>query len=147
MLLQLLELRSSSTPRMKKRTQILKLTATERHTRYVADFKRFLTRLYYEQTGGAPNAEALNAALLAIEARAIFDGAERAVHVRVGGADGKSTSTLVTIPGARWKSIHLAGGSSSARRCVFGALPVAATARARRRRFDIGSPPAAQRVR
>jgi hypothetical protein len=67
-------------------------------------FKRILTRLYFEETGGAPNSEALNAALLAIEARAMFDGPERAVHVRVGGADGKY---YLDLGDDTWRAIEI----------------------------------------
>ncbi len=77
------------------------------------DFKRFLTRRYYEQTRGAPNAEALNAALSAIEARAVFDGPDRAVHVRVGAADGKlyldlgdDTWHAVEIDNVGWRLVE-----------------------------------------
>ena len=52
-------------------------------------FRRWLTRRYYEERHGAPNAEALQAAINLIEAKAQFDGPERVVHVRVGGLDGR----------------------------------------------------------
>ena len=53
-------------------------------------FKHWLAYLYFEQTGGAPNSEALQSALGVIEARARFNAPERIVHVRVGGLDGTS---------------------------------------------------------
>ena len=49
-------------------------------------FKNWLAYLYFEQTGGAPNSEALQSALGVIEARARFNAPERIVYVRVGGA-------------------------------------------------------------
>jgi hypothetical protein len=47
-----------------------------------------LTRRYYEETGGAPNSEAMQSARGVIQARARFDAPERVVYVRVGGLDG-----------------------------------------------------------
>ena len=52
-------------------------------------FRRWLARRFYEETGGAPNSEALQSALNVIEAKAHFDGPEREVHLRIGGLDGK----------------------------------------------------------
>jgi hypothetical protein len=48
-------------------------------------FRRWLAGRYYQATRGAPNAQAIQSALLSIEAKAHFDGAERAVHLRVAG--------------------------------------------------------------
>jgi hypothetical protein len=53
------------------------------------DFRRWLARLFFKATGGAPSSEALQSALNVIEAKAHFDAPERQVHVRVGGLDGK----------------------------------------------------------
>jgi hypothetical protein len=52
-------------------------------------FRRWLTRRFFEQTAGAPSSEALQSALNVIEAKAHFDAPERAVHIRVGGLDGR----------------------------------------------------------
>ena len=52
-------------------------------------FRRWLARRYFEQTDGAPNSEALQAALNVIEARAHFDAPERVVHIRVGGLNNR----------------------------------------------------------
>ena len=46
-------------------------------------FREWLTRRYYEGTGGAPNTEALKAACSVIQSRARYDAPERVVHVRV----------------------------------------------------------------
>jgi hypothetical protein len=46
-------------------------------------FRGWLRRAYYLETGGAPNGEAMATAMGVIEARARFDGANRAVHLRV----------------------------------------------------------------
>ncbi len=54
-------------------------------------FKRWLKHAYYCDTGGkAPSAESLNAALGVIEAKAIYEGDERNVHIRVAEHDGKA---------------------------------------------------------
>jgi hypothetical protein len=52
-------------------------------------FRRWLTRCFFETTGGAPSSEALQSALGVIEAKAHFDAPERAVHLRVGGLGGR----------------------------------------------------------
>jgi hypothetical protein len=52
-------------------------------------FRRWLTRRFYEETGGAPSSEALQSALNVVEAKAHFGAPERVVHVRVGGLDGR----------------------------------------------------------
>jgi hypothetical protein len=52
-------------------------------------FRRWLTRRFFEKTAGAPGSEALQSALNVIEAKAHFDAPQRAVHIRVGGMDGR----------------------------------------------------------
>src|SRR5262249_27847187 len=52
-------------------------------------FRRWLARRFFEATQGAPSSEALQSALNVIEARAYFDAPEGAVHIRVGGLDGR----------------------------------------------------------
>jgi hypothetical protein len=52
-------------------------------------FRRWLVRRFFEETGGAPNSEALQSALNVIEAKAHYEAPERVVHVRVGGLDGR----------------------------------------------------------
>jgi hypothetical protein len=46
-------------------------------------FQWWLRRRYYQETGSAPSAGAIRSALDLLEARAQFDGPERAVYVRV----------------------------------------------------------------
>ncbi len=46
-------------------------------------FKRYLAKCFYDETGSALNSEALNAAVNTLEAKALFEGAERLIHVRV----------------------------------------------------------------
>lgn len=75
-------------------------------------FRRWLIRQYYEQTGSAPNSEAIQAAISVIEAKADFDGPERRVFTRVGGLDGRLYLDLgdeawraVEIDAAGWRVI------------------------------------------
>lgn len=51
-------------------------------------FRLWLTRLYYEERGRPPNAQALGDALSTVEAKALFAGAEHPVHLRVAHQDG-----------------------------------------------------------
>src|ERR1700719_339038 len=46
-------------------------------------FRGWLRRRYYQATGGAAGAAEIRSALDLLEARAQFDGPERAVHVRI----------------------------------------------------------------
>lgn len=75
-------------------------------------FRRWLTRRYFEETGGAPSSEALQSALNVIEAKAHFDGPERPVFIRVGAFDGRLYLDLgddawraVEIDAAGWRVI------------------------------------------
>lgn len=52
-------------------------------------FRRWLTRRFLEETEGAPNTEALQSALNAIEAKAHFDAPQMEVNLRVAGFDGR----------------------------------------------------------
>jgi hypothetical protein len=52
-------------------------------------FRRWLGRSYYEQTQSAPNAEAMQAALGIIEARAHYDAPERSVSTRIAGLESR----------------------------------------------------------
>ena len=67
-------------------------------------FKRWLTRLYFVETGGAPNSEAIQAALGVLEARAHYDGDTRNVFLRVGGYEGKIYLDLVD---ADWRVVEI----------------------------------------
>jgi hypothetical protein len=67
-------------------------------------FRRWLTRRFFEGTGGAPNSEALQSALNVIEAKAHFEGPEREVHVRIGGLDGK---LYLDLADEAWRAIEI----------------------------------------
>ena len=51
-------------------------------------FKQWLVKSYYEQTGKSPNNEAIRQALNVIEAKAVFDGPEIRLNLRVAEHDG-----------------------------------------------------------
>lgn len=67
-------------------------------------FKRWLARQYFEQTGGAPSSEALQAALNVIESRAFFDAPELPVFVRVGGLDDK---LYLDLGDEAWRAVEI----------------------------------------
>lgn len=67
-------------------------------------FRRWLTRRYYEETGGVPSSEALQSALNLIEAKAQFDAPERVVHVRVAGLDGR---LYLDLGDETWRAVEI----------------------------------------
>jgi hypothetical protein len=67
-------------------------------------FRRWLTRRYFEETGGAPGSEALQSALSVIEAKAHFNAPERVVYVRIGGLDSK---LYVDLGGEAWRVVEI----------------------------------------
>ena len=67
-------------------------------------FRRWLARRFFEETGGAPSSEALQSALNVIEAKAHFDAPERAVHIRVGGLDGR---LYLDLGDATWRAVEI----------------------------------------
>jgi hypothetical protein len=56
-------------------------------------FRSFLRRCHYQATGEAASAAEIRSALDLLEARALFDGPERTVHIRTAGTTDTSTST------------------------------------------------------
>ena len=70
-------------------------------------YKRWLSRCFFNETGGAPSSEGLQAALNVIEARAHFDGPLRAVYVRVGGREG---AIYIDLCDETWRAIEITGG-------------------------------------
>ena len=87
-------------------------------------FRRWLTRRYFEERGGAPNSEALKSALDVIEANADFNGPEQLVHIRVGGIDnrlyldlGDKTWRAVEIDANGWR-VKITGKREPCARCA-----------------------------
>jgi hypothetical protein len=68
-------------------------------------FKRWLVRQYYEKKKGAPNSEAMQAALAVIEAKAHFDGPERRVHLRTGGLE--NGTIYVDLCDDTWRAVEI----------------------------------------
>lgn len=75
-------------------------------------FRQWLSRGFYDKTGGAPGSEALQGALNVIEAKALFEGPERKTHVRVAGHGGRcyldlgdTTWQAVEIDATGWRVI------------------------------------------
>ena len=67
-------------------------------------FKRWLGRKYYEATHSAPNAEAMQAALGIIEARAHYDAPERSVSTRIAGLEGR---IYIDLCNDGWQAIEV----------------------------------------
>ncbi len=67
-------------------------------------FRRWLSRAFFLQEGGAPNGEAMAAALGVIEAKAFYDGPERQVFIRVGEHDGK---LYLDLADDTWRAIEI----------------------------------------
>ena len=67
-------------------------------------FKRWLAREFFNETASAPNSDAIQSALNVIEARAHFDGKQRAVCVRVGASDGRLYLDLADM---RWRAVEI----------------------------------------
>jgi hypothetical protein len=67
-------------------------------------FRRWLARQFFEETGGAPSSEALQAALNMVEAKAHFDGLERPVCIRVGELDGR---IYLDLGDETWRAVEI----------------------------------------
>ena len=67
-------------------------------------FKRWLAQRFYRTEGKVANAQAQQDALGVIEARAIFDGQRRDVHVRVAGYEGRIYFDLCN---GRWQVVEI----------------------------------------
>jgi hypothetical protein len=67
-------------------------------------FRRWLKRRFFEETGGAPNGEAVATAIGTIEAKALHDTPIREVFVRVGELGGK---IYLDMCDARWRAIEI----------------------------------------
>ena len=67
-------------------------------------FKRWLIQKYYKKTDGAPNSEAMTAALNVIDAKAHFNAPEVEVFVRVAGRDGK---IFIDMCNDKWQAVEV----------------------------------------
>ena len=67
-------------------------------------FRSWLRRRYYQATGDAPSAAALNSALNLLEARAQFDGPERTVHLRVAEQEGH---IYLDLADTAWRAVEV----------------------------------------
>lgn len=72
----------------------------------------YLARRYYEETSGAPHSQALQDALNVLRSRALFDGHEELVYVRLAAHDGKlyldlcdAAWQVVEIDAAGWRVV------------------------------------------
>jgi hypothetical protein len=70
-------------------------------------FRAWLRRRYYQETGGALSAEAIRSALDLLEARAQFDGPERAIHVRVAEHAGH---IYLDLADEGWRAVEIGSG-------------------------------------
>jgi hypothetical protein len=68
------------------------------------DFRLWLRRAYFQQTGKAPSAQALNDALGVLEAQALFDGPTMPVFVRVGEHSGK---VYLDLGDSTWQAVEV----------------------------------------
>jgi len=67
-------------------------------------FKRWLVGRFFEKTDGAPNSEALQAALGVIESKAQFKSPEEKVHVRVADLD---DTVYIDLADSEWRAVAL----------------------------------------
>src|SRR5947209_4205804 len=67
-------------------------------------FRAWLRRCYYQATGEAASAAAIRSALDLLEARAQFDGPERAVHIRVAEHAG---NIYLDLADGRWRAVEI----------------------------------------
>src|SRR5438876_4011953 len=67
-------------------------------------FRGWLRRRYYQETGDAPSAAAVRSALDLLEARAQFDGPERAVHVRIAERGGH---IYLDLADEEWRAVDI----------------------------------------
>jgi hypothetical protein len=67
-------------------------------------FRLFVRKLYFDEKESSPSANAVSDALGTIEAKAIFDGPERSVHLRVGGESG---AIYIDLGDPQWTAIKI----------------------------------------
>ena len=67
-------------------------------------FRRWLTRRYFEECGGAPGSEALQSAIGVIEAKAHYGAPEIKVHLRVGEDGGR---LYLDLADSEWRAVEI----------------------------------------
>jgi hypothetical protein len=67
-------------------------------------FRHWLRRRHYKETGSAASAETIRSAVDLLEARAQFDAPERTVHIRVAEHDGR---TYVDLADKDWRAVQI----------------------------------------
>jgi phage/plasmid primase-like uncharacterized protein len=67
-------------------------------------FRKWLLRLYFVTMQSTPTGDAMRRAIETIDAKAQFDGPMRAVHIRVGGHDGK---LYIDLADDAWRAVEI----------------------------------------
>jgi hypothetical protein len=67
-------------------------------------FKRFLSKCFYDETDSALNSEAMNAALNTLEAKALYDGDEKGISVRVAEHEG---AIYLDLCNSEWQAVEI----------------------------------------
>jgi 5S rRNA maturation endonuclease (ribonuclease M5) len=81
----------------------------ETHRLRSRTFRAWLNHRFYQVRSGAPSSEAMNAALGVLEARALFDGPERPVHVRVAHHEGTESKFYLDLADDDWRVVEIDG--------------------------------------
>lgn len=76
----------------------------EHHRLKTKAIRRYLAHLYYEEKQSAPNSQAVQDALMTLEAKAVFDGPEHEVYTRLAEVDGV---IYLDLANERWEVIKL----------------------------------------
>ena len=79
----------------------------ETHKLKSSGFRLWLLHVYYRNTFGAPNSNAMSTALNTLEARARYDGPEHIVFVRTAACDDK---IFIDLCDKRWRAIEVDAG-------------------------------------
>src|SRR5262249_24512421 len=67
-------------------------------------FKRWLQRRFFEEYGKAPGSQAVQDALGVIEGKALYDGPERRIFIRIGEKDGK---IYLDLADDKWRAVEI----------------------------------------
>lgn len=67
-------------------------------------FRRWLMRKYYEETKSSASSQALQDALGVLESKAVFDGEEKQIHIRVAEFNG---AIYIDLANDRWEAIEI----------------------------------------